>query len=102
MSKRLLPAAYSAATNHILLDGGGVRAYSSLLLLEALMREVARVEQDETLLSSLLEGTPGADTTRAPSSFYPLDSKLPPGDSEHLTYLPCHYFDFISGSGTGR
>lgn len=82
-------------------DGGGVRAYASLLLLEALMREIARVEQDEALLSSALEGVPGADTTRATSSFHPLESTLNTGDPDTLPYLPCHYFDFIAGSGTG-
>jgi hypothetical protein len=65
------------------------------------MREIARVEQDEALLRSALEGVPGADTTRATSSFHPLESTLNTGDPDTLPYLPCHYFDFIAGSGTG-
>jgi hypothetical protein len=65
------------------------------------MREIARVERDELLLSSILGDIPGADTTSAPSSFYPFESPLSIKDSENLPYLPCHYFDFVAGSGTG-
>lgn len=78
-----------------------MRAYASLLLLEALMREVARVEQDELLLKSILADTPGADTARAPSSFYPCESTLNVDEAQNIPYLPCHYFDFVAGSGTG-
>ncbi|KUL88036.1 hypothetical protein ZTR_03872 [Talaromyces verruculosus] len=84
-----------------LADGGGVRGFASLLLLEALMREIARVEKDELLLNSILSDIPGADTTPAPSSFYPFETSLSSKEAESLPYLPCHYFDFVAGSGTG-
>lgn len=65
------------------------------------MREIARVEQDELLLSSILSDVPGADTTSAPSSFHPFEMSLSSKESERLPYLPCHYFDYVAGSGTG-
>ncbi|KAH8693887.1 acyl transferase/acyl hydrolase/lysophospholipase [Talaromyces proteolyticus] len=83
------------------IDGGGVRGFASLLFLKALMREIARVEENDFLLSSILQDTPGADTKPGSSSFYPCDAVLPSGDPQNSPYLPCHYFDFIVGSGTG-
>lgn len=65
------------------------------------MREIARVEQDELLLSSILSDVPGADTTSSPSSFSPFEMSLSSKESESLPYLPCHYFDYVAGSGTG-
>lgn len=65
------------------------------------MREIARVEKDELLLSSILSDIPGADTAPAPSSFYPFEMPLSSKEAESLPYLPCHYFDFVAGSGTG-
>ncbi|KAI4214394.1 MAG: hypothetical protein LQ351_003147 [Letrouitia transgressa] len=81
------------------LDGGGVRGYSSLLILKRLMHEVANLE---------MEANPEATT----SAFSPLiDSKSLHTDpmmkdmsketSEEGVYRPCHYFDYIAGSSTG-
>ena len=99
-------------------DGGGVRGYSTLLILKALMNTIARLE---------IEHPPSA-----PSSFHPLhfqngrtDSELNglsvaasttrPSDTSR--YLPCHYFgmyssaiaiqmtdssaDYVAGTSTG-
>jgi hypothetical protein len=63
------------------LDGGGIRGYSSLLILERLMYEVARWE---TLFEEEL----------------PLDQRRSdPFDAKSL--LPCHYFDYMYGTSTG-
>jgi hypothetical protein len=63
------------------LDGGGIRGYSSLLILERLMREVARWE---TYFEEKL----------------PVDQRrLDPFDEK--TLLPCHYFDYMYGTSTG-
>ncbi|EAT82920.2 hypothetical protein SNOG_09655 [Parastagonospora nodorum SN15] len=64
------------------LDGGGIRGYSSLLILKQLMHEVAecerRLQRDEG---------PVAGSTR---------QKF---DENEL--LPCHYFDYMYGTSTG-
>lgn len=59
------------------LDGGGIRGYTSLIILEAVMEQVAVWE------SKLRHN---ADA-------------LPPVRAQDL--LPCHYFDFIYGTSTG-
>ncbi|KAL8693778.1 MAG: hypothetical protein Q9218_001474 [Villophora microphyllina] len=75
------------------LDGGGVRGYSSLLLLKRLMDEVAVLEKQNNAQAST-------------SAFSPLiDSKSLYGDPMmkelENTYRPCHYFDYVGGSSTG-
>ncbi|KAL8923981.1 MAG: hypothetical protein Q9208_004265 [Pyrenodesmia sp. 3 TL-2023] len=75
------------------LDGGGVRGYSSLLLLKRLMDEIASAEE-------------GMDPQAGTSAFSPLIDLTSPY-SDHMmkeldnTYRPCHYFDYIGGSSTG-
>ena len=63
------------------LDGGGIRGYSSLLILERLMREVAvwenRFEEQEA------------------------DLDVPDRTFDEKTLLPCHYFDYMYGTSTG-
>ncbi|KAJ4375817.1 hypothetical protein N0V83_001094 [Neocucurbitaria cava] len=64
------------------LDGGGIRGYSSLLILKRLMHEVAECEkrlQDE-------EG-PVAGSQRR--------------EFNEDELLPCHYFDYMYGTSTG-
>ncbi|KAF2195450.1 FabD/lysophospholipase-like protein [Zopfia rhizophila CBS 207.26] len=64
------------------LDGGGIRGYASLLILQRLMHEVAECEkrfEDE-------EGpVPGSERHKF--------------DEDEL--LPCHYFDYMYGTSTG-
>ncbi|KAF8533669.1 hypothetical protein BDD12DRAFT_702439, partial [Trichophaea hybrida] len=52
-------------------DGGGIRGYSNLLILKALMERIAVIEDRE---------------------HYSIAGELP---------LPCHYFDYIFGTSTG-
>ncbi len=77
------------------LDGGGVRGYSSLLILRQLMEIVAKLEQS-------------ADPKATSSAYSPLvdclqNQSLPLSNDTNSTsfYLPCHYFDYISGTSTG-
>jgi hypothetical protein len=64
------------------LDGGGIRGYSSLLILQQLMREVAECER-----RLQKEEGPVPGSTR--QNFNEDD------------LLPCHYFDFMYGTSTG-
>lgn len=69
------------------IDGGGVRGFTSLLLLQELMKKVGILERavDPNALSSAY--SPWLDST--------------PSDEKQLGYKPCHYFDYIGGSSTG-
>ncbi|EMD85806.1 hypothetical protein COCC4DRAFT_207232 [Bipolaris maydis ATCC 48331] len=64
------------------LDGGGIRGYSSLLIIQQLMHEIAECErriQDE-------EGpVPGTERR----------------EFKEDELLPCHYFDYMYGTSTG-
>lgn len=66
---------------HFMIDGGGIRGYSSLLILKAIFKEVAIWERK--LAGSIEEPKSGAQTF----------------DEDKL--LPCHYFDFMYGTSTG-
>ena len=75
------------------LDGGGVRGYSSLLLLKHLMEEIAILEKDNDAQATSSAFSPLID----PNSLYsdPMTKELKD------TFRPCHYFDFVGGSSTG-
>ncbi|KAK6435169.1 hypothetical protein LTR95_008643 [Oleoguttula sp. CCFEE 5521] len=64
------------------LDGGGIRSYSSLLMLSSLMAEVHRWE-----VRLNMEDATDGEGFHGPST------------AEEL--LPCHYFDFMFGTSTG-
>lgn len=64
------------------LDGGGIRGYASLLILQRLMHEVAECER------------------RLQDDFGPVpDSTRNTFNEDEL--LPCHYFDYMYGTSTG-
>jgi len=79
-----------AKTLILTLDGGGIKGYSSLIILRALMTEIASVEQK---LEPHAQSS--AHTERIPSDTIP-DDVLRKGQ-----YLPCHYFDYIAGTSVG-
>ncbi|KAF1937868.1 FabD/lysophospholipase-like protein [Clathrospora elynae] len=64
------------------LDGGGIRGYSSLLIIRQLMHEVAECEQR---LQTEEGPVPGSERCEF--------------NEEEL--LPCHYFDYMYGTSTG-
>lgn len=65
------------------IDDGGIRGYSSLLLLQALMNEIKKIELSEKPVFSSSIGSPYVDTLEGCT-----------------LYRPCHYFDYIAGSGS--
>ncbi|OTB05864.1 hypothetical protein M426DRAFT_21595 [Hypoxylon sp. CI-4A] len=91
-------------SKHVLtFDGGGVRGYFSLLLVQILMQYIAieegnRARNDRDSLSHMsIEEEPV-------SSFSPC--KEPSNlshrsDKSYTPFLPCHYFDYIGGTSTG-
>lgn len=92
-----LPSPYPWTVRFVLsIDGGGIRGYSSLIILQALMEELGKIEraQNPKVTSSICSSTLG-----------PLDDETcaaPEPDVMPISeYRPCHYFDFIAGTGTG-
>lgn len=78
------------------IDGGGIRAYSSLVIVQALMKRVGEIEQLRV---------PEAPSSICSSAVVPLDDELctaPTSSAKPISgYWPCHYFDYIAGVGTG-
>lgn len=68
-------------------DGGGIRGYVSLRIMEALMAEVGIREQKEDAQLRNILGHGSYDSEQDP-----LTTRAP---------LPCHYFDYIVGTSTG-
>ena len=89
------------------LDGGGIRGYSSMLILKALMHEVwlceRRLEAEEELPAVTRQGNPvvaessGSNRDENSGEAAKLTSKFTSEDD----LLPCHYFDFMYGTSTG-
>ena len=78
------------------LDGGGVRGYSSLLILQELMGLIAKLERSADPVGNSSLCSPFVPSLQ--------DKGLDPMSSDiKLTsrYLPCHYFDYVSGTSTG-
>ena len=67
------------------LDGGGIKGYTSLLILRELMGEVERWEKKFDT----------STTSSSDSPYVEFDNSARP------SYLPCHYFDYIGGTSTG-
>ena len=89
--------------NILTLDGGGVRGYSSLLILRALMEEIANVEQAENAEAKFSAYSPFVDCSSEQNSAPFTNSKFDDGarGNKSAAYRPCHYFDYIGGSSSG-
>ena len=89
--------------NILTLDGGGIRGYSTLLLLRALMDEIGKVERAEnskarsSAYSPFVDCSTEEDCDPFPSSR--IDDKAL--EKKRSAYRPCHYFDYIGGSSSG-
>lgn len=87
------------------IDGGGIRGYASLLILEELMRQILAVEHElDDKLDRLGNGkgngngdgngngNGNGNGAVGNNRRRPRDMQLP---------LPCHYFNYIIGTSTG-
>ena len=89
--------------NILTLDGGGIQGYSTLLVLRALMDEIAKVERAEnskarsSAYSPFVDCSTEEDYDPFPSSR--IDDKAL--EEKRSAYRPCHYFDYIGGSSSG-
>lgn len=107
-----------------LIDGGGIRGFSTLLILKQLMEYIGH-EEKRLSPSAQSSAFPYMLSTAKVHSFIPqtpsprysirsnasrqsnlLKSTSPTilsslGTSEASPYLPCHYFDYIAGTSTG-
>lgn len=74
-------------------DGGGVRTYSTLLILRHLMSEIALAEYNlaEQASDSALQ------RPEAAGDWIPKAYKSETVQNHH----PCYYFDYIAGASTG-
>lgn len=72
------------------LDGGGVRGYSTLLILKDLMKKIREEEEFEKPPACTSADSPMVEADR-------IQPKKPGGSA----FLPCHYFDYIAGTSTG-
>ena len=92
-----------------LIDGGGIRGYSALLIIKNLMEKIQQVEQTWENGDNMGDGP-------AYSSYYPADpvqaistdSSSDSQTSDDISqiaasslFLPCHYFDYMAGTSTG-
>ena len=77
-------------------DGGGIRGYTALLILQNIMKDIEMLERER-------------DAGAISSAYSPLVDCLPSralaaspkGTRSALQYLPCHYFDYVGGASTG-
>ncbi|KAK3949218.1 hypothetical protein QBC32DRAFT_41068 [Pseudoneurospora amorphoporcata] len=116
-----------ATRNILTLDGGGIRGYSSLILLRSLMRQVAAIETSLSPPAFSSADPTGNDNyyfTEHDEYFYGAGTEIP--DCERAVklregrikvgdlkvevpeevlrrgeYLPAHYFDYIAGTSVG-
>jgi hypothetical protein len=73
-------------------DGGGVKGYSSLLILEQLMEEIKRIEAGETEMIAEL------DSVESSLSCPWISCVQDPSDVEFFLH---HYVDYFFGTSTG-
>ncbi|KAF1930023.1 FabD/lysophospholipase-like protein [Didymella exigua CBS 183.55] len=85
--------------NLLSLDGGGIRGYWTLLVLERLMKSI--------FLEELKQAAVGQTAFHSfmpeafPDNVSQLDDDETGKKNPGRIFLPCHYFDFICGTSTG-
>jgi hypothetical protein len=120
---RFLSDVRGISANRSLVDGGGIRGLSTLLILKEIMTQVEKIEQGENppaatsaspymlphepAVPSSPQGDASGRTSPRESSPEPMNgrrnsSRTTAASSRSSSrYLPCHYFDYIAGTSTG-
>ena len=96
-------------------DGGGIRGYGSLLILQDLMEKIGELEKqyggaESSFAPCVYKPTkPGSGETNREMKRFSTASKSsslvateldePPSNS--ALFLPCHYFTYAAGTSTG-
>lgn len=102
------------------LDGGGIRGFSSLIILRELMKEVHRIETQNLSQECIqrhssyypeehipctnndsVAHTASAEPVNRSNQQAEKGSTEPAECGKFCRYLPCHYFDYIGGTSTG-
>ena len=99
--------------SHFDIDGGGIRGYWTLLVLQKLMEKIAAIEEqsDDRAFHSF-EPIPRPrnvsqvilteqERQHIERRYRNYDDDDPRRVPSNQRYLPCHYFDLIGGSSTG-
>ena len=94
---------------HSFIDGGGIRGYWSLLVLQKLMEFIGIEEEKDGCLHSFQPGDwpdnvyqTGLTNEEEERRKRVYDPQRQFSELLHARrYLPCHYFDYICGSSTG-
>ncbi|EXJ59073.1 hypothetical protein A1O7_06504 [Cladophialophora yegresii CBS 114405] len=84
------------------LDGGGIRGYSSLLIVEDLMSKIAVLEQDTSWIDENIKATYRLCDKDVKNVRYSADY---PWKGQNITlhderFYPAHYFDYVAGTST--
>lgn len=86
----------------VVVDGGGIRGYSALLILRALMRAIGKLEShdpEDPAVSSFHPLNPASSVATDGES---VSSKKSASETTDTSpWLPCHYFDYAAGTSTG-
>lgn len=87
----------------IVLDGGGIRGYSALLIIQALMKEIEALETSHSdgQASSSFHPLPPAPNIATDDKSVESEDPVEPSQTESSPWLPCHYFDYMAGTSTG-
>lgn len=89
-------------------DGGGIRGYGSLLIIQDLMNKIG---DEEKRLDEFDEVKGKTKSSFAPGAYKPMlpdpanETRCEASDTKRLRksslFLPCHYFDYAVGTSTG-